>query len=187
MKVPFILLIGLFVLPCCATADEPTWLEIDGVVYGAKPDEHGPIGGGDGYTNIVTGGDYAVKDLDSLLDALSKATEGQVVFIPGETEIDLTTRIYIEQLVLDVPAGVTLAGDRGHDGSEGALLTSDALKTPVMIRPMGPNVRVTGLRIRGPNTKRYLEHHRRSFNPEGDGHAYYYKFPTQNGISTETR
>ena len=28
-------------------------------------------GGGDGYANIVTGGDYTVKDLDSLLDALS--------------------------------------------------------------------------------------------------------------------
>ena len=184
MKVRFILLIGLFVLPCFATADEPTWLEIDDVVYGAKPGQDGPIGGGNGYGNIVTGGDYAVKDLDSLLDALSEATEGQVVFIAGETEIDLTARIYIEQLVLEVPAGVTLAGDRGHNGSQGALLTSDALKTPVMIRPMGPNVRVTGLRIRGPNTKRYLEHHRRSFGPEGDGHAYYYKFPTQNGIST---
>jgi len=184
MNVRFIVPIGLFVLPCFVTADEPTWLEIDGVAYGAKPGELGQIGGGDGYANIVTGGDYTVKDLDSLLDALSKATEGQIVFLPGETEIDLTARIYIEQLVLEVPAGVTLAGDRGHNGSLGALLTSDALKTPVMIRPMGPNVRVTGLRIRGPNMKRYLEHHRRSFRPGGDGHAYYYKFPTQNGIST---
>ena len=40
-----------------------------------------------------------------------------MVFIPGDTEIDLTARIYIEQLVLEVPAGVTLAGDRGQDGS----------------------------------------------------------------------
>jgi len=184
MKTRCIVLLSLFVLPHSATAEEPTWLEIDRVVYGAKPDERGPIGGGDGYANVVSGGDCSVKDLDALLRALSEARAGQVVFIPGESEIDLTTRIYIEQLVLEVPGGVTLAGDRGHNGSKGALLTSDALKTPVMIRPRGPNVRVTGLRIRGPNTKRYLEHHRRSFGPGGDGHAYYYKFPTQDGIST---
>ena len=184
MRVPFIAQIGLFVLPYCAMADEPAWREIDGVVYGAKPDERGPIGGGEGYANVVTKGDFTVKDLDSLLDALSQEKTGQVVFIPGEAEIDLTARIYIEQLVLEVPEGVTLAGDRGHDGSPGALLTSDALKTPVMIRATGPNVRVTGLRIRGPNPKRYLEHHRRAFGPGGDGHAYYYKFPTQDGIST---
>jgi len=78
-----------------------------------------------------------------------------------------------------------LAGERGRNGSRGALLTSDALKTPVMIRAAGPNVRVTGLRIRGPNAKRYLDHHSRAFSPGGGGHAYYYKFPTQNGITTE--
>lgn len=185
MKLQSILLLGLFVPPCCAMAGEPTWLEIEGVTYGARADDRGPIGGGDGYANVVTQGDYTVKDLDSLLDALSKATAGQVVFIPGEPEIDLTTRIYIEQLVLKVPEGVTLAGERGVGGSQGALLTSDALKTPVMIRAMGPGVRISGLRIRGPNTKRYLKHHARSFGPGGDGHEYYYKFPTQNGISME--
>jgi hypothetical protein len=51
--------------------------------------------------------------------------------------------------VLEVPEGVTLAGDRGHNGSKGALLSSDALKTPVLIRAAGPNVRITGLHIRG--------------------------------------
>lgn len=168
-----------------AAADEPTSVEIDGTVYGAKADERGPIGGGEGYANIVTGGDYTVEDLDSLLEALSQAQAGQVVFIPAETEIDLTARIYIAQLVLEVPAGVTLAGERGHNGSRGALLTSDALKTPIMIRPLGPKVRVTGLRLRGPNTKRYIDHHSRSFREGGDGHTYYYKFPTQDGIRME--
>jgi hypothetical protein len=160
-------------------------VEIDGVVYGARADERGPIGGGAGYVNIVTKGDFTANDLDALLDALSKAKAGQTVFVPAETEIDLTARIYIEQLVLEVPEGVTLAGDRGHNGSKGALLTSDALKTPVMIRAAGPDVRITGLRIRGPNPKRYLDHHHRSFGAGGDGHKYYYKFPTSNGIRTE--
>jgi hypothetical protein len=166
-------------------AEEPTWVEIDGAVYGAQPDERGPIGGGEGYTGVVTRGDYLVEDLDSLLDALSKARAGQVIFIPGETEIDLTARIYIEDLVLEVPAGVTLAGERGHHGSLGAILTSDSLKTPVMIRAAGPDVRITGLRLRGPNPKRYLDHHRRAFGPGGRGHEYYYRFPTSNGITTE--
>ena len=168
----------------CVAAEQPTWVEIDNTVYGARPDERGPIGGGNGYANITTKGDYTVKDLDALLDALSKAKAGQTIFIPAETVIDLTARIYIEQLVLDVPEGVTLAGDRGYGGSKGALLTSDALKTPVMIRAGGPGVRITGLRIHGPNPKRYLEHHRRSFGEGGGGHKYYYKFPTSNGITT---
>jgi len=184
MKHLLIVLTLLYITPSFTLADEPTWVERDGVVYGAKADERGPIGGGDGYVNIVTKGDYTVRDLDSLLDALSKAKAGQTVFIPDETQIDLTARIYIEQLVLEVPEGVTLAGDRGHNGSKGALLTSDALKTPVMIRAMGPDVRITGLRLRGPNAKRYLDHHRRSFGKGGDGHKYYYKLPTSNGITT---
>jgi len=178
-----IIAVFFFMLPCIA-ADEQTWVEIDKVVYGAKPDARGPIGGGNGYADIITEGDFIVRDLDALLDALSKAKAGQVVFIPAETVIDLTARIYIDQIVLEIPEGVTLAGDRGYGKSEGALLTSDALKTPVMIRATGPDVRVTSLRIQGPNPKRYLDHHRRSFGEGGDGHEYYYKFPTSNGITT---
>ncbi len=168
------------VWPPSAIAD-PTWVELDGKVYGAKPDDRGPLGGGAGYTRIVTGGDHTVTNLDELLDALADAKAGEVVFIPDDTVIDLTARIYIEKLVLGVPEGVTLAGNRGQDGSLGALLTSDALATPVMIRVLGPNVRITGLRLQGPNSKRYLAHHRRSFRG-GKGRQYYYKFPTSNGI-----
>ena len=180
---------GLLLLLCAVcsnvAAEEPTWVQIDNIVYGAKPDERGPIGGTNGYTNIVTKGDHTADSLDASLDALSKASAGQTVFVPGETLIDLTARIYIGQLVLEIPEGVTLAGDRGNNGSLGAQLTSDALKTPVMIRAAGPNVRITGLRIVGPNPKRYLDHHRRSFGQGGGGHEYYYKLPTSNGITTE--
>ncbi|MBW7991556.1 MAG: hypothetical protein FVQ84_16305 [Planctomycetes bacterium] len=169
----------------CLAAEQATWVEIDNTIYGARPDKRGAIGGGNGYANIIVKGDYSVKDLDGLLDALSKAKAGQVVFIPVDTVIDLTARIYIEEIVLDVPEGVTLAGDRGHDGSKGALLTSNSLKTPVMICANGPDVRITGLRIQGPNPKRYLQHHRRSFGESGEGHKYYYKLPTSNGITTK--
>ena len=166
-------------------AARQTWVEVEETVYGAKPDQLGPLGGGSGYANVVTKGDYTVKDLDSLLDALSKAKAGQIVFIPGETEIDLTARIYIEKLVLRIREGVTLAGNRGQDGSQGAILTSDAMKTPAIICTAGPNARVTGLRIRGPNAKRYLDHYNLAFGPGGGRHEYYYKFPTSDGIVVE--
>jgi len=116
-------------------------VKIKNEVYGAKADDRGPIGGGTGYKNIITRGDYTVKDTVSLLDALKKVKSGQVIFITQEAEIDLTTRIYIEELVLEVPEGVTLAGDRGFKGSKGGILLSDTLKTPQMIRISGPNVR----------------------------------------------
>lgn len=159
-----------------------TWIEIEGVTYGARPGDRGPIGGGEGYTATVTGGDYTVHDLDGLIAALAEAKSGETVFIPGETEIDLTTRVYVEKLVLEVPEGVTLAGERGHGGSRGALLKSDTQATREMLRITGNDVRITGLRLRGPNPEQRLDHHRRSFGPGGGGHEYYYRFPTQSGI-----
>ena len=171
--------------PGPARAQEQTWVEVEGVCYGAQPDERGPIGGGPGYREMVVAGDFEATDLETLIDCLARAKPGQVVFIPGETEIDLTTFIYIEQFELQIPQGVTLAGNRGYQGSAGAILTSDALQTRVMIRALGPNVRVTGLRIRGPNSKRYLDHHRRAYGPNGKGPEYYYKFPVSDGIHSE--
>jgi hypothetical protein len=177
------LLAAALLFTAVADAEGPTSIELDGKTYGASPDEIGPIGGGSGYTKIVTKGDYTVSTLEQLLDALGKAKPGQVVFIPGETEIDCTTRLFIEGLVLEIPAGVTLAGNRGQEGSQGGAITSDALKTSRLIQITGPDVRITGLRLLGPNPKRYLDHHKRSFSG-GAGHSYYYKFPTQNGIHT---
>jgi hypothetical protein len=163
-----------------ASSNDATWIQVDGETYGAQADKRGPIGGGRGYKDIATTGDLVVENLDQLLDALGKVKAGQVIFIPGHVEIDCTARVYIEQLVLEIPGGVTLASNRGDNDSKGALIYSDALKTPRLIRPMGPDVRITGLRIRGPNPKRYIDHHRRSF-AEGRDH-YFYKFPTSRGI-----
>ncbi len=169
--------------PQGASSSGPTYREVDNRIYGARADEQGAIGGVD-YKQIFTTGDHVADSVERLTEALAKAKSGEVVFIPSGTVIDLTTLIYIDELVLEIPGGVTLAGDRGHEGSEGALICSDALKTPVMIRAAGPDVRITGLRIQGPNAKRQMEHHRRSFATGGGGHAYYYKFPVATGIST---
>ncbi len=171
-------------LPCMAYAEEPTFVQVNGEIYGAQPDEIGPIGGGAGYKRIVTKGDFTAETLEQLIEALAKAKAGQTIFIPGETEIDCTSLVYIDELVLVVPAGVTLAGNRGQDGSKGALICSDALKTVTLFRLDGPDVRISGLRIQGPNPKRYNDHHRRSF-AEGRGHEYYYKLPTSTAITTE--
>lgn len=171
--------------PAGPGAASVTWLEISGKTYGARPNNVGPIGGGCDYADVVTKGDFTVEDTPGLLDALARATAGQVIFVPGEICLDLTTHIYIEELVLEIPEGVTLAGGRGAGESTGAIFTSDALKTPVMIRAMGPDVRITGLRFQGPNPKRHMEHHKRSFGPGGPGHNYYYKFPTSSCIATD--
>jgi len=161
-----------------------TWCELDGVVCGAQPDDRGPIGGGPGYGDTIELGPEAVSTVDDLLDALAGARAGDVVQVAGDAEIDCTTRVYIEQLVLEVAEGVTLASDRGQDGSSGGLIESDAFETRPLILCKGPGVRITGLRIKGPNPKRHLYHHNRSFK-EDRGHEYYYKFPVSDGIRTE--
>ena len=162
-----------------------SWIKLQGEVYGAKPDNMGPIGGGTGYKRLIRTGDVTVEHLDGLIHALAGAKSGDVIFIPGHVTIDLTTYVYIDAFMLEIPAGVTLASDRGNNGSQGALLLSAALKTERLIRILGPNVRLSGLRIQGPNGKRYLEHHAKSFNPGGERHSYYYKFPVSVGIETE--
>ena len=162
-----------------------TWMEIGGKVYGAQPDERGPIGGGNGYRATVTGGQYRVSNLNQLVGALKQAHSGETVFVEGETEIDCTGPVCAEKLVLEIPGGVTLAGNRGVSGSPGALIYSDELATSPLFRVLGPNVRVTGLRIRGPDPKQRLDwsvHCAEVKNAKGD---LYYKLPVAIGIVTE--
>lgn len=168
-----------------------TWTEVDGIVCGAQPDDVGPIGGGAGYRDLMAAPDQPIRTLDELIAALSDAKSGDVLFLAGDARIDCTELVAIEKLVLEVPEGVTLASNRGEGESEGALILSDWFATRPLFRVMGPNVRFTGLRVAGPNPKRCLEHHRRSFSVEGHdrenrlGHEYYYKFPISDGIVTE--
>ncbi len=127
-----------------------TWAEIDGVIYGAKPNELGPIGGAFGYQKTVTGGDFVATTVQGVMDALAKAKPGQTVFIPGNAVLDMTTWIVADKKTLDVPAGVTLASDRGTSGSFGALIFSDELNTRPMIRVRGDGARITGLACAAP-------------------------------------
>lgn len=162
-----------------------TTIELEGVTYGAAADERGPIGGGAGYLAGLDGGDHVARDLDQLLAALAAAEPGEVVFVPGDVTIDLTGPVKVEGLVLELGAGVTLASDRGRDGSLGALLFSDELLTRPLLRVTGDGARVTGLRLQGPDAERRLDHHRRAYRGgQKRDPDYYYALPTSDGIET---
>ncbi len=103
-----------------------------------------PIGGGEGYSDIKTTGEFIVRSKQELLEALDKAQAGQVVFVPDGVEIDLTGMANIV-----IPAGVTLAGTRGLDGSKGARIFTTNRTTFMLMRTGGDDVRVTGLRFEG--------------------------------------
>ncbi len=118
----------------------------DNETFGCEANPTGnPIGGGEGYSEIFTKGDYTVSNLDELLAALEEAKPGEVVFVPDGVEIDLTGH----QDVI-IPQEVTLAGTRGLNGSAGAGLFTTWRKSHTMFRSGGYGVRVTGLRIEGP-------------------------------------
>jgi hypothetical protein len=114
--------------------------------YGAEVNPTGnPIGGGEGYARPVTGGDIIVSTAQELIAALEAAAPGDVIYVAPEAEIDLTG---YKQLV--IPAGVTLAGNRGVGGAPGPLLFSDEMDTyPLFV--MGTGARLTGIRLRGPD------------------------------------
>ena len=108
-----------------------------------------PIGGGPGYRDIKTRGDFTVKTPAELLAALKAAKPGQVIFVPDGVEIDLTG-----QRALALPAGVTLAGTRGLNGSPGARLFTTQRSTSPLFATAGNDVRLTGLRFEGPSPER---------------------------------
>jgi PKD repeat protein len=128
--------------------------------YGAESNPTGsPIGGGAGYSRIITETDarvkYVVSTKDQLFTALKGVKSGEVVFIKGTANIDLTG-IYGTV----IPRGVTLASDRGSNGSLGGRifrtrLPTDPLSTTWIntstLYAGGDNVRITGLRLEGPD------------------------------------
>ena len=82
--------------------------------YGAEANPTGePIGGGHGYSRIITSGNYTVGNRQELLDALKKAKSGQIVYVKPDAEIDLTGLVNIH-----IPDGLVLAGNRGLDGAK---------------------------------------------------------------------
>ena len=132
------------------------------------------VGGGKGYRGFVSQRDYFVEAKDELLDALAAAENGEVVYISDTAVIDMTG----EEGVL-IPGGVTLASGRGKKGSKGALLFSDKLRTYPLFLIAGDGVRITGLRIRGPDPDRRTAQ-MKALLKQGK----YYSIPNSRGISS---
>jgi len=119
-----------------------------------------PIGGGAGYSNIIdySNADYFVSTKTELLNVLGNASSNQIIYVDDDAEIDLS-----DETGIMIPGSVTLASGRGQSGSRGALLFTNS-NYPVsqyaaLFKTSGPNVRVTGLRLGGPN-------------PECEDHTY---------------
>ncbi len=128
-------------------------------VYGADANPTGnPIGGGNGYNDIISRDDPRVKFIvdtrSELLSALQSARSGDVVYIEGNANIDMSGYFNVR-----VPAGVTVASNRGEDGAAGGRifqtrLTNDNRPSeywPPLFKPSGAGTRFTGLRIEGPD------------------------------------
>ena len=154
--------------------------------YGApEADDSGPVGGGDGCRGSMPGGDTAVATAEELRYALSRSGPGDVVTVASDAEIDMTVWVRACRHVIEVPDGVTLAGNRGVDGAPGPLIHSDEFDTVPLIRT-GRDARIVGLRLRGPDPKTRSHEVMTLYNhPEmtADGVGYY-SFPTSSGIET---
>jgi hypothetical protein len=92
-----------------------------------------------------------VRTKAELIAALGSAVAGDTVFVDGSVSIDLTGTKRIA-----IPAGVTLASDRGQAGAAGALLYNTELdlgqsEAWAQFAVTGGGTRVTGLRLRGPD------------------------------------
>lgn len=114
-----------------------------------------PIGGGEGYEPVFTSGDFTVTDSEGLFEALGEAQPGQVIFFPDGVEIDLTGHRNVV-----IPAGVTLAGTRGLNGSPGARIFTTLREGHGLMTSGGDEIRLTGLRFEGAfgGTERVSDH-----------------------------
>ncbi len=120
--------------------------------YGADCNPTGsPVGGGNDYRKTILREDpivrYLVETKEDLVTALKGAKPGDAIFIEGSATIDLTGTPK-----LTIPAGVTLASNRGADGSEGALIKRDSSTGSAynILFHANDGARVTGIRLQGP-------------------------------------
>jgi hypothetical protein len=144
----------------CPTNNSITVLQ-PGETFGAEPNPTGnPVGGGTGYNRIISQTDpgvkYVVSTRDELFSALKSAKSGEVIFVQGNADIDLTGTYDTV-----IPGGVTLASDRGSNGSPGGRIFRYRTNPPSLEKELskmftfivgGDNVRITGLRIEGDDT-----------------------------------
>lgn len=131
------------------------------------------IGGGIRYKGKLNQAiSYKVGNKKELLTALKKAKYGQVIFVNNNAKINLSGEKHIT-----IKEGVTLASGRGKNKSKGGLIYTDNLDTYPLFVTKGINVRITGLRIQGPDSLRRVEEFK-----ELDKEGKFYSIPNSNGI-----
>lgn len=86
-----------------------------------------------------------VRTRRQLIDALANAAPGGIVYVRDDARIDLSGES------LCIKKDVWLAGGRGHNHSPGGLIYSSMLTTTPVLKVCGAGVRITGLRIMGPD------------------------------------
>jgi hypothetical protein len=128
-----------------------------------------PLGGGKGYGNVVPRPATVVRTADELRAALQAAARApQTIYVDDNAEIDLSycaktpmprdcreprsRPASCSDYSLNIPANTTLASGRGRGGSRGARLFSRTFADCPLFDVKGEGVRVTGLRIHGPDS-----------------------------------
>lgn len=129
----------------CSKNNEPSPAPLP--MYGADANPTGDsIGGGNGYSKIITEGDFVVHNVTELLAAFNTAQSGDVILVASDASIDISGLTNVE-----IPEGITLAGNRGENGAAGPLIFSTSTPFENVIFFVEKNVRITGLRFKGPD------------------------------------
>lgn len=90
--------------------------------------------------------DHVVRSGSELENAIESTSGGEVVWVPGDARVDVTGLRYVTPA-----ANVTVASDRGLDGSDGALVESTESIHP-LFKLTNAGVRFTGLQFLFPVT-----------------------------------
>jgi hypothetical protein len=135
-----------------------------------------PLGGGVGYSGIVdsASADYVVSNRTELLSALNNSSSGDTIYVADAAVINMTG----DQNIV-IKGNVTLASGRGRNNSLGALIYSDALLTFPLFKTSGSDVRLTGIRLQGPDSDRRSEQMTWL-----DNLGRYYDIPNSRGIQS---
>lgn len=107
-----------------------------GGLNGTVPDYYSP------YKDIKA--TYVISNGDDFINSVNKLKSGDIIYIPGEKLINLSG-----YKNLKIPSNVKIIGDRGQNGSKGALLYTTSSDVQPLFEVVGNNVTFYGIRIRG--------------------------------------
>jgi len=117
-----------------------------------------PYGGGAGYFPIYESSECDIvvnsDDFSNLKNIVENASYGDIIYIDDNLTIEIPA-----YNSFTIPSGVTLASGRGNNGSQGALIYLDYKYSDSNWHHhiyANSNVRITGLRFRGPDDSKIL-------------------------------